>query len=49
MRDALRELGKGSEGFLEAVFLSRVLEGRFIYSLNEYRRLLCARLWGLAA
>lgn len=35
-------VGEDSEGFLEAVILSRVLEGRFIYLLNEYSRLLCA-------
>lgn len=30
-----------SEGFLEAVTLSRALKRRFLHSLNEYRRLLC--------
>lgn len=35
-----------SEGFLEAVISSRVLKGKFIYSLNEYRRLLFARSLG---
>lgn len=35
-----------SEGFLEAVTLSRALKSLFIHSLNEYRRPLCTRPLG---
>lgn len=35
-----------SEGFLEAVTLSRALKRRSLHSLNEYRHLLCTRSSG---